>query len=592
MERKVLDRPDVKPIALDRVSRLPWVAPPAGYIILILDVDYGSRYKIARHQQLDRHQMRRGADLPFETRVARIWQADDAAAAELALHDEIAAGTAIGEWFELDHDQAQEMRDSNAEVRPGQQSRRQSRSFSSLLKPSVSQSPRQRSTARRRTDATRSVPSRSQAGSSRQRSTAHRRSDAAVNVSARDRRSHGQSAEVGAVGPATELRRSGRRGQFVRFIILLLLLGSLYSLIAQRDAVDELRRWAETALSRSGIAQSRPAPAPLRLAARFARASHNSVRFEWTRAAGAHFYQYRYSVNGAALTRWTNISLLGKTIADLSPGDRVIFHLRARQEGGYSPITRITANALPKPTDTPAPLRLAVRFAKASHDSVRFEWTEEAGALGYLYRYSVNGGAFTNWRNTNFLGTTIASLSPGDRVIFHLRARQEGGYSPIAATSASALPKPTATDTATDLPPTVTSTATDLPPTATSSATDMPPTTTSTETDVPTTPTSSATDLPPTATSSATEPPPTSTYTATAASRTRAVIETQRNLNANIRACPRTSCDIVDKLAPGTEVEVVGSVTGETVYDTDVWLEIRLESGSAFIHSELVAEQE
>ena len=97
----MLDRPDVKPIASDRVSRLPWIAPPAGYIVLIQDVAYGSRYKIARHQQLDRHQMRRGADFPFETRVARIWQADDAAAAESALHDEIAAGTTIGEWFDL-----------------------------------------------------------------------------------------------------------------------------------------------------------------------------------------------------------------------------------------------------------------------------------------------------------------------------------------------------------------------------------------------------------------------------------------------------------------------------------------------------------
>ncbi len=97
----MLDRPDVKRIDLDRVSRLPWVAPPAGYIILIQDVAYGSRYKIARHQQLDRHLIRCGADFPFDTRVARIWQADDAAAAERELHDEIAAGTAIGEWFDL-----------------------------------------------------------------------------------------------------------------------------------------------------------------------------------------------------------------------------------------------------------------------------------------------------------------------------------------------------------------------------------------------------------------------------------------------------------------------------------------------------------
>ena len=97
----MLDRPDVKLIALNRVSRLPWVAPPAGYIILIQDVAYGSRYNIARHQQLDRQLMRRGADFPFETRVVRIWQADDAAAAERDLHDEIAAGTTIGEWFDL-----------------------------------------------------------------------------------------------------------------------------------------------------------------------------------------------------------------------------------------------------------------------------------------------------------------------------------------------------------------------------------------------------------------------------------------------------------------------------------------------------------
>ncbi len=97
----MLDRPDVKPIALDRVSRLPWVAPPAGYIILIQDVAYGSRYKIARHQQLDRHLIRRGADFPFETRVVRIWKANEAAAAERDLHDEIAAGTSIGEWFDL-----------------------------------------------------------------------------------------------------------------------------------------------------------------------------------------------------------------------------------------------------------------------------------------------------------------------------------------------------------------------------------------------------------------------------------------------------------------------------------------------------------
>jgi len=84
------------------VSRLPWLAPPAGYVVLIKDVAYGDRYKIARHQQLDRHQIERGADFPFQTRVVLILEAENAAEAERDLHDELAAGKAIGDWFDLD----------------------------------------------------------------------------------------------------------------------------------------------------------------------------------------------------------------------------------------------------------------------------------------------------------------------------------------------------------------------------------------------------------------------------------------------------------------------------------------------------------
>lgn len=96
------NRHDVRRIAADGVTRLPWLAPPAGYIVLIQDVAYGNRYKIARHQQLDRHQIRRGADFPFETRVALILEAENAVQAERDLHDELAAGTALGAWFDLD----------------------------------------------------------------------------------------------------------------------------------------------------------------------------------------------------------------------------------------------------------------------------------------------------------------------------------------------------------------------------------------------------------------------------------------------------------------------------------------------------------
>ena len=105
--------------------------------------------------------------------------------------------------------------------------------------------------------------------------------------------------------------------------------------------------------------------------------------------------------------------------------------------------------------------------------------------------------------------------------------------------------------------------------------------------------TPTATDTP-TATVTATDTPtvtptdqPAPTATATVASAAKYVVETARNLNANIRICPRTSCDIVAKLPAGAPVEVLGSVTGETVNETNVWFEIKLEDGSAYIHSEL-----
>ncbi len=141
------------------------------------------------------------------------------------------------------------------------------------------------------------------------------------------------------------------------------------------------------------------------------------------------------------------------------------------------------------------------------------------------------------------------------------------------------------TDTPTDIPTsTPTDTPTDIP---TSTPTDAP-------TDIPTsTPTDAPTDLPTdapadtaTATSTATNQP-TLTAAATIASPAKYVVDTARNLNANIRACPRTSCSIVASLPAGAPVEVLGSVTGETVFETDIWFEIKLEDGSAYIHSAL-----
>ncbi len=178
--------------------------------------------------------------------------------------------------------------------------------------------------------------------------------------------------------------------------------------------------------------------------------------------------------------------------------------------------------------------------------------------------------------------------------------------SATATDAPSKTPLPSATATATDAPsktplPSATATATDAPsntplPSATATATDAPsktplPSATATATDAP-----SKTPLP-SATATATDAPsktplPSATATATPSDVPPQIyfIETVQNVNANIRACPRTSCGLVGKLAAGAEVEVTGTVSGETVYGSDVWLQINFKDGSAYLHSEL-AEQ-
>ena len=237
------------------------------------------------------------------------------------------------------------------------------------------------------------------------------------------------------------------------------------------------------------------------------------------------------------------------------------------------------------PTDSTTPKVIAgatfyvqqlVSVRDCAHETCKVDGVFAPGtrltALGYSMGQSIDGD--DRWLIVDYQGRN--RLVPRSRL----------SETPPTATATDA--PPTATSSATDLP---TATATVPPPTATSTATDLP---TATATDAPPTAASSATDLP---TATATVPPPTETSTATdlptatvtVMSRTKYVVETAGNANANIRACPRTSCEIVAKFAPGAEVDVLGRVSGETVYGTNVWLEIGFEGGEAYIHGALAA---
>jgi len=152
------------------------------------------------------------------------------------------------------------------------------------------------------------------------------------------------------------------------------------------------------------------------------------------------------------------------------------------------------------------------------------------------------------------------------------------------------LQPPTATHT---LQPTATPVPTDTPrPTATSTLTRTP---TSTDTPQPTatytstpTPTSTAT---PTATDT---PTPTATPTPTHTPRpspTPQLYEVVSVGGANVRSCPRTGCEILQKLARGSRALIAGEVAGEQVEEAARWYRVLLPdtTRAGFVYSPLLA---
>ena len=106
----------------------------------------------------------------------------------------------------------------------------------------------------------------------------------------------------------------------------------------------------------------------------------------------------------------------------------------------------------------------------------------------------------------------------------------------------------------------------------------------------------SATEIvPPTKAATTTESPaPTQTEMATLAATATDIgdalltIETQNNLNARVRSCPSTSCDIVGRLSPGDQIQAISEVKGENINGIDLWAEFVFEGEIAYVHGGLV----
>lgn len=698
-------------IAADRVTSLPWLPPPAGYIILIQDVAYGNRYKIARHQRLDRNLIRRGAAFPFETRVVRILEADNAAQAERDLHDELAPGAPAGEWFDL-------QRYPPAKPRPAPK-----------------------------------------AGMVSLRDLA--RNDVVAESLLQG--SEIVDATSRASAPPTRAASAGRapnrrRPRAIRWALLLMLIVIAGLLAAERSS--DFRRFIDSILvasppgagsRRAASPTTKPdgaAPPSSTAATRItlaqpklllAERTETSIRINWHKMPQALRYQFGYSVNGGAYSAWKTVSRFTHKIAGLSPGDRVTFRLRALRDGVHSPLARIRARTLPAPSPTPiAPTatstatyppptalaegeiyyvksRACARICASLNCAVAdvFEIGQRIEAVGSLRGQRVNNAgkwiAFTHgeqtlffhishlskapplretmaepsptarftrleptddaWRGSLYAKTVaylrrcarlsceiVEVLPPGSEITVEqyvdgqrvdgserwIQTTRESRYAYVHSSSLTSknlevksTPQPTldgggevyyvkARTPARTCPHSECERGQSLPPGmrvtvlkvvegqplagdsrwvqfmyggwnqyvhASALSRVKPELDPTAEPSPPATVSPAATEAPPTVASAATNTPA-PTAAATLAPAVKYVVETAGDLNANVRACPSTSCAVVGNFAPGTEVDVIGQTVGETVYGTDVWLEIRLDGRSAYIHSELVAEAE
>ena len=517
------NRRGVRRVAAKPVSHLPMLKPPAGYVILIQDVEYGSRYKIARLQQLDRHQIEYGAEFPFETKVVLILQAEDAAGLALDLHDEHAGDIEVGEWFDL-HD---------AQV-------------ASLL--GIGRPP---------------PPS---------------LSDLAFNEIAGE--SLLQDSKVVATKPQlpqTRIQRTEKR-RTPRIVTWALLIMVIIAGVFVAQNPNEIRTAIETLTDqltqvagpgRAAVSTSKgtrsASPTPI--------AGKGDVFFVNTRARARTCPRVTCNVAevlepGTQITaiqfisgsrvddsdKWIRFSRYGQVLnvhSSLLSTERPMNEAPAQSSPTAQPLPTTRPTAVPTSNQPTIPGKDEVYFVKipaqargcARWDCDALE-TLQPGMRIKSLRYVTGQPADGNVRWIRFIiGARVRYIHSG----LLSKDKPVTDPTPESSPTATRLPTESATSTETEsAPPIVESTATPPP----------------------------------------TEPPP--TMTATVIDQARFVVETERDQNANIRSCPRTTCAIVAKFAAGTEVDVIDRVSGETVYGTDEWIEIRLDADTAYIHSALV----
>ncbi len=457
----------IKRIHLSRATNLPRLDSPAGYVVVLEDVELGNRFKIARLQEVNSRTLARVTDLAFETELFLLLSADNAAALALELQDRFAAAGDSDEWFDLDRSQVARLRNFG---RP--------------------QAPSLRDLALSEADGQSLVE------------------EAQV-----------ISAPLHAPPRQAQAQQKRRQRRWPAWLLLLAIVTLCASILAN---APQLRRLL------SGRGASPPMPAALASPAPAAAAATSPP----------------------------------PATAIVRAGD--VFYVLAR------------ANA-------------RVCASRACRAVVILNVGVQILAQGYESGESIDGNntwiAFKRGGATLYVHSAALSLTKPD---LSSAARPTAAATFTAVPSATRATEPTDTATPTNtLEPT-----NSVAPAAAASPTVPRPTASATKIFTATESATSTSEATAAATPTPAESPTASATMAPTATNLPAVlyIDTANNLNANIRACSSTDCDILGSLGPGAEINPIAEVAGEVINGIGYWIEFDYAGQPAFVHGELVAE--
>ena len=460
----------IKRIPLSKARDLPRLTAPAGYVVVIEDVELGGRFIVVRMQEVNSRALARATDLAFETKLFLLLSAANAGALARELHDRFAAGGDLNEWFDLDRAQVAQLRDFGRPAAP------------SLRDLALS-----------------AVEGQSLVENSRI-------------VSARPEAQPPAPSGTPPLRARPAPRRRQRRWASWLLLIAIAALGA--SVLGNAPQLRRLLSGGtnrpETLATGRVRASATAKPSPTRLSA--------TATLPSTVVAGAGDVFYVLARANARVCA----SRECRAFVIVEVGARI--DVQWYESGQY--IDGNNTWIAFRRGDT----ILYIHSSVLSRDQVEVAAAERPSAT------------FTLTAAPAATSTQTFTPEPTDTVTPTFTVEPSSTGAPAAA--GTDTPEPTATEAE-----------------ATVTETELPPATATLE------PTATATDLP-----------------------TVLYIDTANNLNANLRACPGTDCEILGRLRPGDEISPTGEVAGEVVNGISRWVAFDFEGRTAYVHGELVAE--